>query len=265
MRSHLVNAIQILPRPKYADISFDGIGRRAIQNLILLSLPNKERDFLFANLHFVELPNHTVLNEMGQPIKFAYFINAGLASILNVMADGKTVEVGLAGKEGFIGLPLLVDFDTSPTQVVMQVEGSGFRISSTDFKDVLRDCPKLNKKLQRFSQVLGMQATQIAACNRLHGVEERLARWLLMSQDRLGGDVVPLTQEFLAHMLGTRRASVTDAAGALQKKGLITYRRGNVKINDRHKLEEAACECYEVMVRLLYRWQQETTSKNLAQ
>src|SRR3984893_9314764 len=257
MRSHLVNAIQILPRPKYADISFDGIGRRAIQNLILLSLPNKERDFLFANLHFVELPNHTVLNEMGQPIRFAYFINAGLASILNVMADGKTVEVGLAGKEGFIGLPLLVDFDTSPTQVVMQVEGSGLRISSTAFKDVLRNCPKLNKKLQRFSQVLGMQATQIAACNRLHGVEERLARWLLMSQDRMGGDIVPLTQEFLAHMLGTRRASVTIAAGILQKAGLITYNRGSVKILDRDELEDSACECYSAIVLQSERWSKE--------
>jgi CRP-like cAMP-binding protein len=258
---HLAASTKILPRSRDVDGSLDGSGVRAVQNPILLGLPKKERDFILAKSQFVELPNHTVLNEIGQPIKFAYFINEGLASILNVMADGKMVEVGLAGKEGFVGLPLLVDFESSPTQVVMQVKGAGFRISAADFKDILRNSPRLGKSLQRFSQVLGMQATQIAACNRLHGVVERLSRWLLMSQDRLGGDTVPLTQEFLAHMLGTRRASVTDAAGALQKRGLIAYRRGNVKINDRHRLEEASCECYEVMARQLDRWNKEIGSR----
>ncbi len=261
---HLAASAKIIPRLKDVDGSFDGSGARAVQNPILLGLPKKERDSILAISQFVDLPNHTVLNEIGQPVKFAYFINDGLASILNVMADGKMVEVGLAGKEGFVGLPLLVDFETSPTQVVMQVKGAGLRISAADFKDVLRNSPRLNKSLQRFSQVLGMQATQIAACNRLHGVVERLSRWLLMSQDRLGGDIVPLTQEFLAHMLGTRRASVTDAAGALQKRGLIAYRRGNVKINDRHRLEEAACECYEAMARQLDRWNKEIATKQSA-
>jgi CRP-like cAMP-binding protein len=258
----LATIAKFAPPNRDVDGLLDGLGRQEIHNTILLGLPRKERDSVMARVQFEELPNHTVLNEIAQPIKFAYFVNDGLASILNVMADGKMVEVGLSGKEGFIGLPLLVDFESSPTHVVMQVKGSGFRISAADFKDVLRNCPKLNKTLQRFSQLLGTQATQIAACNRLHGVGERLARWLLMSQDRLGGDVVHLTQEFLAHMLGTRRASVTDAAGVLQKRGLITYRRGNVKINDRHRLEEAACECYEVLVRQAYRWNQEADSKN---
>jgi CRP-like cAMP-binding protein len=257
---HLVTITKILPRRNDTDGSHDGSGPQELQNAILREIPKKERDTVLAKAQFVDFPNHMVLNEIAQPIKFAYFINDGLASILNVMADGKMVEVGLAGKEGFIGLPLLVDFESSPTQVVMQVKGNGYRISAEDFKDALRNSPKLNRSLQRFSQVLGMQASQIAACNRLHGVEERLARWLLMSQDRLGGDNVPLTQEFLAHMLGTRRASVTDAAGALQKRGLIAYRRGNVKINDRHRLEEAACECYQVMVRQSYRWNQEADS-----
>jgi CRP-like cAMP-binding protein len=259
---HLITITKISPRLRDSDGFRDGSGPQEIQNAILRDIPKKERDSVLAKAQFVELPNHTVLNEISQPIKFAYFIDDGLASILNVMADGKMVEVGLAGKEGFIGLPLLVDFESSPTQVVMQVKGSGYRISAEDFKDVLRNSPRLNRILQRFSQVLGMQATQIAACNRLHGVEERLARWLLMSQDRLGGDIVPLTQEFLAHMLGTRRASVTDAAGALQKRGLIAYRRGNVKINDRHRLEEVSCECYQVMVRQSYRWDQEADSRS---
>ena len=260
-RPHLVSSTKISPRFRDPESSRDGSGPQELRNAILCDIPKKERDTVLATAQFVDFPNHMVLNEIAQPIKFAYFVNAGLASILNVMSDGKMVEVGLSGKEGFVGLPLLVDFTSSPTQVVMQVKGNGFRINAEDLKDILASCPKLAKSLERYSLTLGMQATQIAACNRLHGVEERLARWLLMSQDRLGGDSVPLTQEFLAHMLGTRRASVTDAAGALQKRGLITYRRGNVRINDRHRLQEAACECYEAMVRQSYRWNQEVDSR----
>src|SRR5467141_1636663 len=116
-------------------------------------------------------------------------------------------------------------------------------------------CPTLEKRLHRYSQVLAMQASQVAACNRLHEVDERLARWLLMCQDRIGSDFVPLTQEFLAHMLGTRRASVTVAAGILQKAGLITYQRGRVTVVDRSRLEGAACECYETMGRQSKKWQ----------
>src|SRR5207253_10548431 len=121
-----------------------------------------------------------------------------------------------------------------------------------------RTCPQLEKKLNRYSQAFALQATQVAACNRLHEVEERLARWLLMSQDRIGGNQVPLTQEFLAHMLGTRRASVTVAAGILQKAGLITYQRGHVKIVDRTQLEGAACECYEIMQQQDKKWRNES-------
>ena len=149
---------------------------------------------------------------------------------------GKSVEVGLAGKEGFIGLPLVVGLSTSPSRVVMQVAGSAFRIRASDFTQALRRCPQLERQLNRFTHAMAMQATQVAACNRVHEVEERLARWLLMSQDRLGGDHVPLTQEFLAHMLGTRRASVTVAAGILQKAGLIRYTRGEVNVVNRDRI-----------------------------
>ena len=174
-----------------------------------------------------------------------------------MMVDGKSVEVGLAGKEGFIGLPLVVGLSTSATRVIMQVSGSAYRTSSKDFAKVLSACPTLEEKLSRYSLDLGMQAIHVAACNRLHEVEERLARWLLMSQDRLGGDLVPLTQEFLAHMLGTRRASVTVAAGILQKAGLITYNRGHVRIESRERLEDAACECYAAMKKQSSMWNQE--------
>jgi len=215
-----------------------------MKNVILLQLPPSERAAVFSKLEFMQLPVHTVLNEMAEPIKFCYFINTGLASILNVMSDGKTVEVGLAGKEGFVGLPLIVGFDTSPTQTLIQIAATGFRISGKELLDCLRDCPVLEKSLNRYSQELALQVTMVAACNRLHEVEHRLARWLLMSQDRVESPSFLLTQEFLAHMLGTRRASVTVAAGILQKAGLITYKRGNVTILNRAELQDASCECY---------------------
>ncbi len=227
---------------------------RSTQNQLLRSLPSKESRFVFPALEFVELPTHTVLNEMSAPIAFAYFIESGLASVLNVMEDGKSVEVGLTGKEGFVGIPLLVGFSSSPARVIMQIEGSGLKISAKEFAAILPQCPEMEKLLHRFSQELNVQATQVAACNRLHEVDERLARWLLMSQDRIGGDMVPLTQEFLAHMLGTRRASVTLAAGMLQKAGLIKYKRGEVKIENRKELEEASCECYAAINRQSQRW-----------
>ena len=245
------------PSPKPPKNSYSHSNGQPIHNRILQALPKNECASIFAKLEFVSLPVRTVLIEADQPIKFAYFINHGLASILRVMSDGKSVEVGLSGQEGFVGIPLVAGFATSPTRVIMQVAGSGLRISAKDLAASLRDCPQLARELSRFSQLLALQSEQVAACNRLHDVDERLARWLLMSQDRLGGNDVPLTQEFLAHMLGTRRASVTVAAGILQKAGLIKYSRGNVIIEDRRMLEEACCECYEVIVRQGRTWREE--------
>ncbi len=229
-----------------------------LRNKILLEMPGKERDTIFRFLDLVQMDTHAVLHEAGELISHAYFLNDGLASILNVMGDGKSVEVGLTGNEGFVGLPLIVGFSTSPSRVVAQVAGSAFRISAGNLAEALRQCPMLQRQLNRFAQVMMMQAGQIAACNRIHDVEERLARWLLMSQDRLGGDRITLTQEFLAHMLGTRRASVTVAAGALQKRGLIKYTRGEVKVVDRARLEGAACECYQAMVIQSRNWEKES-------
>ena len=203
------------------------IDGQPIENEILMGLPAKERESIFPQLTFMELKTHLVLHEPGEPIKFGYFLNSGLASVLTVLAEGKSVEVGLTGKD-----------DKALAQV-------------------LRQCPVLASRLQRYVQVLGMQGTQVAACNRLHEVDERLARWLLMCEDRIGSNFVPLTQEFLAHMLGTRRASVTVAAGILQKAGLITYQRGHVNIVDRPRLETASCECYEMMQQQNRKWRGE--------
>ncbi len=234
-----------------------GNNRKELRNAILLALPAEERNAIFMNLEYIDMNPPFALHEAGVPIKFAYFINSGLASVLTVMSDSKSVEVGLAGKEGFVGIPLMAGLTTSPTRVIMQVGGGAYRMTAKDFADALAVCPTLVKLLSRFSLEMAMQSAHVAACNRLHEVDERLARWLLMSQDRLGGNLVPLTQDFLAHMLGTRRASVTVAAGILQKAGFITYNRGKVKIDDRSGLEDAVCECYAAMRQQSDNWEKE--------
>lgn len=234
----------------------DGNGRE-VGNIILRNLPGKESDQLFPFLEFVRLQLHQVLQEAGEPIRSGYFLNSGLGSVLTTQPDGKTVEVGLIGNEGFVGVPVIFGFKTSGLRVITQGDGTAYRVEVDTLLRILPKCPELEKQLQRFSMMMGMQSTQLAACNRLHDVVERLARWLLMSQDRIGGKTLPLTQEFLSQMLGTRRASVTVAAGTLQKAGMIQYSRGSVGILDRAKLEAAACDCYQLIERRKMKWQEE--------
>lgn len=249
-------AIKIRPfsKPPHKAAAPRGDGNNPILNEILLSLPAKECDLIFSRLEFVRLKTHQLLHEPGDTIRSAYFCNTGLISILSVFPDGKSVEVGLIGKEGFVGIPLVVGFRTAATRAIVQIEASAYRIDSEALTAVLRQCPRLERQLQQFSQIMAMQVTQIAACNRLHEVPERLARWLLMSSDRIGSTQVPLTQDLLAQMLGTRRSSVTVAAGMLQKAGLISHTRGSVKIGDRKSLEATSCECYGIMQRQVQEW-----------
>jgi CRP-like cAMP-binding protein len=235
----------------------DGDGK-AISSKILLRLSSTECEQLLPELELVRLKLHQVITEAGETMKSGYFVNTGILSVLAVQPDGKSVEVGLIGNEGFLGLPLIVGYRTSPTRVVSQADGTAYRCDAQALRRVLRGCPELEQQLHRFGQQLAMQTTQIAACNRLHDVEERLARWILMTEDRLLGDTLPLTQEFLAQMLGTRRSSVTVAAGTLQKAGMISYTRGSVTIVDRERLEDAACDCYAIVQRQLKDWQSET-------
>jgi CRP-like cAMP-binding protein len=237
--------------------SSDGDGNN-IHNKILLGLPPREAELLIPKLEFVRLKVHHVLHEPGDTLKSAYFPNSGLVSILSVFPDGKCVEVGLVGREGFIGLPLVAGFRTANTRAIIQIEASAFRIDADNLAAILQQSRMLDRRLQQFSQVLAMEVTQVAACNRLHEVNERLARWLLMSADRVESNCVPLTQEFLANMLGTRRSSVTVAAGMLEKAGLIANSRGRVDIIDRKKLEEAACDCYQMMRTQAAEWRSES-------
>ena len=188
------------------------------------------------------------LHEPGDPIEFAYFPNSGMISLVVAVRDGKSVEVGVVGREGFIGSPVAGDLTKSPHRALVQMPGGGYRISAASLRDVLPSTPKLRALLMRYALVQGMQLAQTAACNRLHSLEQRLARWLLMSLDRVGGSAaLPMTHERFASLLGTDRPSVSDAASSFQKHGIIAYKRGMVTVLSRRKLKEVTCECYVVM------------------
>ncbi|MGC2537930.1 MAG: Crp/Fnr family transcriptional regulator [Candidatus Sulfotelmatobacter sp.] len=170
-----------------------------------------------------------------------------MISLVVVMKDGKTAEAGVVGNEGFTGTPAAVGLSRGPLRAVVQVTGDGFRVKVGALQDTLESAPHLQMMLNRYAAIRGMQVAQTAACNRLHDIKRRLARWLLMTQDRVDSGTLPITHDFLATMLGTDRPSVSLAAGVLQKKGLIEYTRGAVKIVNRKKLEDFACECYGVI------------------
>jgi CRP-like cAMP-binding protein len=231
-----------------------GSGQLRAENEILRILPGPELDVLLPKMEITAFPARAVLTEASKPIEHCYFLNEGVVSIIHVMTDGRSIEVGLTGKEGFVGLPVIVGCEVSLVRSVIQVAAAGYKISAENLKSVLQSCPVLERKLHRYSQELSIQTIQIAACNRLHSVDKQLSRWLLMTQDRVGKSTFPLTQEFISHMLGTRRASVSVAASMLQKRGLITYTRGQVTIKDRAGLERASCECYGEINKLLEAW-----------
>ena len=220
---------------------------KPVSNLILLSMSDSDYASLRPHLEYVSLPNHMVLHEAGGKLEFAYFPNRGLISLVVVMKDGKTAEAGIVGNEGFTGTPAAVGLSMSPLRAVVQISGDGFRVEVGALQNTLESAPRLQWMLSRYAVVLSMQVAQTAACNRLHDIEKRLARWLLMTQDRVDSGSMPITHDFLATMLGTDRPTVSLAAGVLQKHKLIEYTRGAVKIVNRKKLEDATCECYGVI------------------
>jgi CRP-like cAMP-binding protein len=224
--------------------NFEG---RPIHNKILLSLPDSEFQLLRPLLFFEYLPSHTSLHEPGEKLEFVHFPSAGLVSIVVVTREGKTVEVGVVGNEGVVGTPALVGLIRYPHRAVVQIAGDGFKIRVDAMRNALTSSPFLQNVSSRHAVIQGMQAAQSAACNRLHPIEQRLARWLLMMQDRVDNSHLLITHDFLATMLGTDRPSVSLAAALLQRKGTIEYTRGAVKIVNRKGLEEATCECYQVM------------------
>ena len=220
---------------------------KPVANKILLSIPENEFSAIGAHLEPVGLPRHSILHEPSEKLNFAYFPNAGLISVVVAMEDGKTVEAAVVGNEGAAGIPSAVSLTRSPLREVVQIAGEGFRVRVSTLQEVLKSAPEFQMMLSRYAVIQGIQVAQTAACNRLHDVEQRLARWLLMAQDRVDGGSILITHDFLATMLGTDRPSVSLAAGILQKKKNIEYSRGAVKILSRKKLEGSACECYGVI------------------
>jgi CRP-like cAMP-binding protein len=220
---------------------------KPVSNIILLSISDSDYSSLRPHLEYVTLPNHLVLHQAGGKLEFAYFPNRGLISLVVVMKDGKTAEAGIVGNEGFTGTLAAVGLKRSTLQAVVQITGDGFRIEVGALQDILESTPHLRLMLSRYAAIRGMQIAQTAACNRLHDIEQRLARWLLMTQDRVDSGSLLITHDFLATMLGTDRPTVSLAAGVLQKKKLIEYTRGAVNIVNRKKLEDSACECYAVI------------------
>jgi len=220
---------------------------KPVSNKILLSLSDSDYSSLRPHLEHVNLPNHLVIHEAGGKLEFAYFPNRGLISLVVVMKNGRTAEAGIVGNEGFTGTLAAVGLSRSTLQAVIQITGDGFRVEVGALQNALESAPHLQLILSRYAAIRGMQVAQTAACNRLHAIEQRLARWLLMTQDRINSGSLPITHDFLATMLGTDRPTVSLAAGVLQKKKLIEYIRGAVKIVNRKALERSVCECYAVI------------------
>lgn len=220
---------------------------KAIKNELLAAMTPREFALVRPHLEHVELVQHCILYEPNKQLKFMYFPNRGLISLVVVLKTGRTVEAGIVGKEGASGTAIVSGVNKSALREVVQISGEGFRIRSAALQKLLPRVPVMRAALHRYVVLLGMQVSQTAACNRLHEIEQRLARWLLMAEDSAATATLGITHDFLATMLGTDRPSVTLAAGLLQKAGLIEYSRGAVKIVNRAQLEEFACECYAVI------------------
>lgn len=221
--------------------------RTLTENSLLAALPPKDYKNMIAGLEPVTLTLGDVLYEPGDTIKHVYFPSTSLVSLLT-LADGHlALEVGLVGRDGMVGIPLVLGHTTSSVRALVQGEGAALRMKAGIFLKAFRLSPPLQRELYRYTHALMAQISQTAACNRFHVVESRLARWLLMTHDRVKRDQFRMTQEFLGHMLGVRRVGVTNAARALQNNNLIQYSRGNITMLDRAGLEAAACGCYEIV------------------
>jgi CRP-like cAMP-binding protein len=220
---------------------------KPISNKVLLATPDNEYQLMRPDLTYVDLPDRLSLHEPTRNIEFVYFPNRGMVSQVVVTKDGRTVEVGVVGYEGYVGAGLAVGLTRGSVREIVQIAGDGFRMIGNALERILRSAPQLQSILSRHSGLQGMQVAQTAACNRLHDIQQRLSRWLLMTQDRVNLAVLPITHDFIATMMGTDRSTVSLAASVLQKKGIIEYLRGAVKIVNRRKLQNTSCECYDVI------------------
>ena len=217
----------------------------AIANNLLAALPRKSYLRLLPSLVPVELAFGEVLYEPGKRIRDVYFPGQSLVSLLTLVEGHLALEVGLVGRDGMVGVPLALGIDASPVRALVQGAGPALRMNAAGFRRELGNSPPLQRELHRYVHTLMAQISQTAGCNRFHVVQARLARWLLMTRDRVRSGEFRMTHEFLSHMLGVRRVGVTEAASVLQGRKLIEYSRGNIRILDHRGLQKAACACYE--------------------
>lgn len=217
------------------------------ENHLLAAIPRRAYQRMLTSLDLVELNYGQVLYEPREPIRHVYFPIDCLVSLLTTVDARRTLEVGMVGNEGMVGMPMALGIGVSAVRALVQGDGSALRMTSARFRAAFKNNPPLQRALFRYNHLLMAQISQTAACNRFHATEARLARWLLMTSDRLHADEFLLTHEFLAHMLGVTRVGVTKAASVLHRKKLIDYQRGNIKILDRKGLKAAACHCYQIV------------------
>jgi CRP-like cAMP-binding protein len=216
-------------------------------NKLIAALPAEDLARLAPHLKRVTLEAEQILHRIDEPIEHIYFPETALVSLLNILSDGTTVEVGVVGREGLVGVSPLLEGERAMTQAIVQIAGEAQRINMRVLKEEFKRGGQLQTLLLRYTRTLMSQIAQTAVCNCLHNVDQRLARWLLVARLRDERDELPLTQEFIAHMLGTRRAGVSEAASLLQDAGLITYVRGHITLLDFKGLEDVSCECYQIV------------------
>ena len=226
---------------------------KLIENRILLNLPAADREQLLPSLEPVHLPFGQVLYSIGAAIDYVYFHNRGMSSLISYTEEGGNIEVGMVGYEGVTGLQAFLGTGLSEHHAVMQLTDDALRMPADQFRQACAQLASLRTVMLRYTQAMMTQLTQSVVCARFHSIEQRLCRWLLISQDTVRSDELRLTQEFLAAMLGVNRPGVTIAARLLQNAGMIHYNRGRIKILDRQGLEAASCECYGLITKA-FRW-----------
>jgi len=232
------------PRRSFAA---DARGQSVQKNLLLEALPADVRERLFPHLELMPLALGEVLYESGDTMHHVYFPTDAIVSLLYVMENGSSGEIAVVGREGMVGIALFMGGESTPSRALVQSAGNAWRMPAQRLKDEFNRHAELQHLLLRFTQALITQMAQTAVCNRHHSIDQQLCRWLLLSLDRLPGNRLTMTQELIANMLGVRREGVTEAAGKLQKAGLIDYSRGQITVLDRPGLEARSCECYAVV------------------
>jgi CRP-like cAMP-binding protein len=218
-----------------------------LQNRLLAALPTGVRERLFPHLRLADLPLGKVLYESGDTLRQVYFPTDAIVSLLYVMESGASAEISVVGNEGLIGIAVFMGGESTPSRAIVQSAGSALSLPSQRLREEFNGNSEMRMLMLRYTQALITQMAQTAVCNRHHSIDQQLCRWLLLSLDRLSGNDLVMTQQLIANMLGVRREGVTEAAGKLQKHGVIEYQRGHITVLDRARLEELSCECYAVV------------------